>query len=103
MPYSIRKNPDGTYKVQVKDTKQVLAYKTKIPYKVIYAVEATKARRNGRKFPAKIAARKVRSAALARKLKKATKARRTIRKITKKRKVRKTRKSVPSRKRKLRK
>lgn len=42
MPYSIKKNKDGTYKVTNKLTKKVYAYKTKSPKKLIKAIEINK-------------------------------------------------------------
>lgn len=66
MPYDISRNADGTYKVAVKETGRVLAYDTAVPYKVIYAVEASIARRNKRKYPERIASRKVKAVSMSR-------------------------------------
>ena len=99
MPYSIRRNLNGTYQVIVRDTGRVLAYRTAIPYKVIYAVEANKARQSNRKFPARIASRKVKRVAAERRrtTRKTTKRKTTKRKTTKRRTTtrrgRKTRKA----------
>jgi hypothetical protein len=42
MPFNIKKNTDGTYKVTNKKTGKVYAYKTKRPKALIYAIEKNK-------------------------------------------------------------
>lgn len=42
MPFNIKKNKDGTYKVTNKNTGRIYAYKTKKPKALIYAIEKNK-------------------------------------------------------------
>jgi len=48
MPYKISKN-DGGYKVSNRNTGKVYAYDTKVPQKLIAAIEINKLKRNGAK------------------------------------------------------